>query len=83
MDDCYFTSAVSKANDLSNFSSYSKLSHALSRFRSKFYNPRSEYSNNKHLGNNAVKRPQQVIGTFSRYEFIGFLLSLILQKILL
>lgn len=74
VDDCYFTSAVSKANDLSNFSSYSKLSHALSRFRSKFYNPRSEYSIANICVIMAVKRPQQVIGTFSCYEFIGFLL---------
>ena len=74
VDDCYFTSAVSKANDLSNFSSYSKLSHALNRFRSKFYNPRSEYSIANICVIMAVKRPQQVIGTFSCYEFIGFLL---------
>lgn len=72
VDDCYFTTTLSKAKDLSNFSSYSRLTHALRRFRSKFYDPKSKYLLNEIWVIMAIKRPQQVIGTFSCYEFIGF-----------
>ena len=75
VDDCYFTTTLSKAKDLSNFSSYSRLTHALRRFRSKFYDPKSKYLLNEIWVIMAIKRPQQVIGTFSCYEFIGFKLS--------
>lgn len=72
VDDCYFTSKLSRACDLSNFSSYNKLSHALQRFRSKFYDSQCEQLVSGIWIIMAVKRNQQVIGTFSHYEFIAF-----------
>ena len=77
VNDEYISEKFENAADLKIFHSYKRLSRAVSQFRSKFYIPnRNKVQNELELPVlMAVKRPQQVIGSVGRFEFIAFLLE--------
>lgn len=73
----YVSENYQTASDLSGFYSYQGLKHAIQKYRNKFYDPKTK---NKLLDDGilfvlAVHRPQQVIGSFGKIEFLAFYLE--------
>lgn len=73
----YFSGNLEKVSDLKQFNCYNGLNHAIQKYRNTYYDPKDKDSarNNMIYVLFAVKRPQQVIGTFGRFEFIAFLME--------
>lgn len=68
----YNSTSLEKGKDLRSFPCESRIAHGLRKFRAKFYNPNQK--TDKIMIVMAVKRPSQVIGSFSEYEFITVLM---------
>ncbi|MDE6432633.1 MAG: Mov34/MPN/PAD-1 family protein [Lachnospiraceae bacterium] len=70
----YFSGNLEVASDLKTFYSYKNLNHAIQKYRNIYYDPnnRSPLLNNGIFIILAVKRPQQVIGNFGKFEFLAF-----------
>ena len=70
----YFSGNLEKASDLKKFYSYQGLNHAIQKYRNTYYDPNSQDSllNTGIFIILAVKRPQQVIGSFGKFEFLAF-----------
>lgn len=70
----YISENLGVASDLRKFYSYQSLNHAIQKYRNIYYDPNSQDSllNNGIFIILAVKRPQQVIGSFGYFEFLAF-----------
>lgn len=70
----YISDNLGVASDLRKFYSYQSLNHAIQKYRNIYYNPNSQdiLLNNSIFIILVIKRPQQVIGNFGRFEFLAF-----------
>ncbi|MBM6751637.1 Mov34/MPN/PAD-1 family protein [Mediterraneibacter glycyrrhizinilyticus] len=68
----YNSTPLETGKDLRSFPCETRIAHGLRRFRAKFYNPNQKID--KVMVIMAVKRPLQIIGSFSEYEFITVLM---------
>lgn len=70
----YVSENLRIASDLKRFYAYQSLNHAIQKYRNTFYDPnsRNAFLNKGIFIIIAVKRPQQVIGNFGNFEFLGF-----------
>lgn len=73
----YVSDNLRVVSDLKKFYSYQGLNHAIQKYRSTYYNANSKNSllNEGIFIIIAVKRPQQVIGSFGEFEFLAFWLE--------
>ncbi|WP_278568202.1 ThiF family adenylyltransferase [Intestinibacter bartlettii] len=71
----YISQPFYKEKDLKNFPCESRIQHGIRKMENKFYERKKLDELKDILIIMAVKRPMQVIGGFSEYEFIAVLLS--------
>lgn len=71
----YISQPFYKEKDLKSFPCECRIQHGIRKLTGKYYEPKKIDILNKVLVVLAVKRPMQVIGGFSEYEFISVLLS--------